>query len=303
MDKSINLNNFSPVSVVEWKEHISRGLKDGQNINDFKYLIGDCIEMDPFVGFDTHKSYVPLDTRIPKSCIRIPLSSNTNKIALQVLNFGIESILINIDQTVDFESLFNGIDLSAISLYLMVEDSMVKDDLNRYLSDRYVGISIDVHYIPSSSNTQIITLDWCDRWKEMKHTLTSFNVESNDHYIITTCKDEFLVQVAELRAVRKVWQNNANNTQCTLHQMVFIPLESVEDIHPLIPINYRIMSAYLGGADVIFFDYVEDIELIRLTANIHHILREESRFTIVKDPMVGSYVIEDICLKIESTLI
>ena len=302
MSNQLDLNNFAYQSIDDWKKIVSNDLKDGQTIADFQYLVGDCIKVDPFIGYDPDKAFEPADMQLPKSCIRIPSSSGTNAIALQVLNFGVDALCFAIDDTTDFDILFQDIDLAAIALYVEVDSEKTQDRMTDYIARMYPASHTEIHFIKTNSYLLGEEKEWCERWNDIRDVLHRNAPKQGMHFYNLPCKDDFLVQIAELRALRRILGKKYLDNQGAFQLMVQIPLDSIDDIHPLIPINYRIMSAYLGGADVIFWTFDGDLELTRLIAKIHHILREESRFAAVSDPMTGSYLVEDISLKIESFL-
>jgi methylmalonyl-CoA mutase len=65
----------------------------------------------------------------------------------------------------------------------------------------------------------------------------------------------------------------------------FLPQEMVSH-------TFRAMAAVLGGCDSLTISSATDALTCRLTRNISHILREESFFDKVSDPLAGAYALD-----------
>ena len=303
--KNIDFDKFLNSSKEDWREFVAKSLKDGHDITSLSTPITDGITFDPFVGFDEIGIVQPLDTPKSKSCITIPNSANANTQALEVLGMGVESLILCLKGSTDFNTIFDKIDLSIIDCFLLYEDNVAGEELENlqaYLVTHYAAPIPQVKILQTTENNgynRIISTELDKRWDAIGKTLAQFKNEGKQCTIHIKCMDDLLTQISELRAIRKFWvDKNTESRADDLTIILDVSMDSVDDIHPLIPINYRVMSAYLGGADIINTYFGGDVDLVRLTINIHHIMREESHMSDVDDPMAGSFAVEQLTDKI-----
>ena len=62
------------------------------------------------------------------------------------------------------------------------------------------------------------------------------------------------------------------------------------------------MSAILGGCDALTLEPEDDqARSIRVARNVSNVLREESHFAKVADPLAGAYFVESLSLQLADT--
>ncbi len=134
---------------------------------------------------------------------------------------------------------------------------------------------------------------------------------SNIHFH-TSIGENFIVEIAKLRAFRSLWDKlkalllPSNSIYTTFHSEL-IPIKSAvkNENDEMIITTIQFTAAILGNSDFIKInsrtsspDPVAEEFYQRVRLNIAHILREESFMDKVMDPLAGSYLIETITSKI-----
>jgi len=280
---------FEKPTHEEWLEKINKDLKDKKAIEDLDYVV-DNIKFSNFILNNGSTQIQPLEGFLSKSTIMC-FGDNTedkNKNALQSLEWGVESLAFEVSSDEDMVQLFDGIYLNMVDVlcYLDKKTDNVKD-YNLRGKNIYILEKESPSYLCLNEEETIT-----ERIQKFKKHIDSTEVETL--FLDVYLKEEFLPQIAELRAIRRLWALVKN--QGKLHVITHIPNRVIknEDIHPLIVCNYLIMSARIGMADFVMgLPYNSDPELTRLSINIQHVLTEESRFSEVLDPTAGSYLIEE----------
>ncbi len=127
----------------------------------------------------------------------------------------------------------------------------------------------------------------------------------------TVLSNNFLVEIAHLRAFHLIWKNylKAFNAP-TFDAALLVGFDQhclLEDRDTnLIQLTTMVMSAVLGGANVVLTiprpleQGQHDAEAIRLSINIQMMLKMESYFDKVADPYAGSYFVEKLTQKLGS---
>lgn len=109
---------------------------------------------------------------------------------------------------------------------------------------------------------------------------------------------DFFLEIAKLRALRHAW-NQMTGNKTPLHIHTCSPPWSPEAYEPhanLLKATTAAMSAILGGADSITIDpeTTDHAMKRRVARNVAILLREESRFAKVADPLAGAYFIDSL---------
>lgn len=286
-------DEFHKVSEEEWKSKIDLDLKGKKNAADFAYDVEGDYFVDPFI---TSVAQQELFTNFApsKSCIKIQSldTSIANVQAKKYLNYGVSALIFTIDEATDYSVLFNEIYVELIDVFLLVagNQSIAIANWDKYLQDNPSAHSIIL------LNNQVNKLSADLTFKNRLTSFTSFlskHKNGQKAIIMLEMKNDFLAQVAELRAMRSIWQNNDLKSEDLLI-ISTLAEEAIgqSEVNPLIVANYMMMSAYFGMANFVCGFSDQDEELARLSVNIHHIFREENLITQVQDPTNGSYIIE-----------
>lgn len=117
------------------------------------------------------------------------------------------------------------------------------------------------------------------------------------------CDENILVNIAKLRSIRMLWYQlsqafeiqNYSPTDLQIHCLTGHRIaEKFQPHGNMIRNTYQVISAITGGAnEITVVDGEEEHSMIeRVALNVTNILKEESHFGKVADPLAGSYVIE-----------
>jgi methylmalonyl-CoA mutase len=128
--------------------------------------------------------------------------------------------------------------------------------------------------------------------------------------IRTEIGTDFFLEIARLRALRLVW-NKLSERPYDLHLHVCSSPWTPEAYAPhanMLKATTAAMAAILGGADSLTVDPESPEQPMqrRVARNVSILLREESRFAKVADPLAGAYFVDrlthDLAEKIEAAI-
>ena len=286
------LQKFDKVSRQEWIAKANIDLKGKVAADELVYHVEEGISFSPFI---TDKDVFLTDSLVgPKTKTGIKVLAGSeieaNKKALKMLNLGAEVLAFNTKSDVDLSALFDGIYLEMIIIILYCDDvDTVNKKVNRFLKENYEGKSTQIVLMSASDGVNLRYDDsFTHRMQKVSQLLKNREDEDN-FFLIIELKKDFLAQIAELRAIRKM----ADGASIYIVALISTASFDGSDIHPLIISNYLLMSAYMGMADYVFgVPYEGDEEIARLCLHIQNILKEESGLNFVVDPTAGSYIIE-----------
>lgn len=306
---TVNFHEFYTQSKEDWIAKASQDLKGKIDAN-FLYCVEENFYISSFQTQNVAIKRAPIMGPMTKSGVIIPSSPLSNSIALRLLDKGAEAIFFDVTKDTNYDVLFEGIYLDMITVILSSAHDIDELKLNEYISKNYkdkeVYIIIKNQKNSISHKTIVLTLNHTDSFKIRMSNVTSFvnSVVSSGNYkkviIEVSLKKDFLAQVAELRAMRIIWSRIIDKNKLTFYPLTImtnldIMGDNINEVHPLIKVNYLLMSAYLGMSDVAFgLPCIGDLELSRLCLNIHHMFKEESFLAQVSDPTCGSYAIESL---------
>lgn len=290
--------SFKKTDLSEWLQKAEKDLKGKKSIEELHYQVDDLA----FSSFITESEAVKPRPIIRPSALSAVLcaegdAQQKNKNALKALEYGVQSVAWVISDSDAPEVLFKDIFLDMIDVLCYVDNPSGSLKLKPTADRDYRGQPVKMHVIDRSDRNQYIRLDhtmtFTERILYFKKSLQERQNTQQTFYTDIDLKQDFLPQIAELRALRRIWEKENQSSELVIS--AYIPLDYFKntEIHPLIICNYLIMSGKMGMADyVMSLPFGENDELARLSLNIQHILDEESRFSEVADPTAGSYIIE-----------
>lgn len=285
---------FKKSNQQEWIAKANADLKGKVEAENLRYSIEDGLSISPFLTHNEVDQKTSIDG--PKTMAGIQITFENTKEAnikaKEMLNNAAEVLAFDVSKNTNFSELLDGIFIDMITLILYTYDeASVRSLVSEYLSNKYANKKTNV-IIVSPENTVYLGVN--TSFKERINNVRNYVAkELNDYLIIVDLKKDFLVQISELRAIRRL--SDMKNRKVFIVAMTTKDAFENTDIHPLIITNYLLMSAYLGMCDAAFgIPYDNDRELARLSLNIHNVLKEESAFNFVTDPTAGAYVIEKI---------
>ncbi len=284
---------FDKPTHDEWLDKIKKDLRGTKTLEEMNYSV-ENLSFSNFPDVATLSHPQPLVHASSKSCgvCTGATSSTKNALALQFLGLGVEALAFDLSENDDAQLLFKDIYLDMVDVMCFAQDDT---DLKKFQSMYINDDKHNIHFINKSAQNQYLLLNehtsFEERIKAYKNFISPKECESI--FVNIPLKSEFLPQIAELRALRRIWNNANKSGKLTI--ISEIPQISItqSEVHPLIIYNYLIMSARMGMVDYILNPPIDSSgDLARLTLNINHILTEESRFAEVSDPTAGSYMIE-----------
>jgi len=254
------------------------------------------------------------------NCPRVTVNNPTkaNIEALEHLGQGADGIFFELEDTVDFSILLKSIDWSICSLHFVAKKNMegIASDLSDYLekikgpatgglfgtlpasplpthgSFRFSGQLLSSS--PDSVANALITA--------RKQLGNRFQTHAGDVAFSVEIGSDFFVESSKLRALRVVWKRLLQETQATfqplcIHAWARTWTHQAYDPHGnLLKATTSAMAAILGGCDAITIDAEDNQQatMSRVARNVAIILREESHFSKVADPLAGSYLVDDL---------
>lgn len=116
------------------------------------------------------------------------------------------------------------------------------------------------------------------------------------------CDENFFINVAKLKAMRMLWYQVSQSFEISGHSPSHLHIhcrsgapvdEKYEPRGNMIKNTFQAMSAVLGGCNALTINPGENGSMTdRVALNVSNILKEESHFDKVRDPLAGSYAVE-----------
>ena len=332
-------NAFKPASLEDWEAAASRELNGAKPMEELVHQARDWAIL-PYYNRKTSLSYAPLlkvseneflGARAWHNCPRLIVeeAKETNQKALEYLREGADGILFEINDETNFEILLNDIEWQFCSLNFLVKKN--QDAIASALLDFIAVKKISHNHIHGAffgdiAPSRQIQSHFRLVGYQMKSAASPVNeiVNGFNSMLASTKGDfhgkaglvafsvgvgtDFFLEVAKLRAIRMLW-NRFLAAKSKVNTPLFIHAHSMrwtdKNYQPhgnMLKGANAAMAAILGGCDALTIDPEDDDQamMIRVARNISNILREESHFSKVADPMAGSYFIEDLTEQLTS---
>ena len=337
-------SEFSPSSISDWKNKFLNDIKEStfesyiwQNENGF--------DIEPFYNSESlSHSYLPAFTHSNWDVCVNSSSSDSKALNSELLNQlarGANSISINCSN-INLIQALDGILLNYIQSTFYI-DNQSANPLFNYLSDHYNLNELNISILPIIFNNENDLKNWANNKSlfngfdgiktigvnlylshnqnclayyeialifsalvEQLEFLSKKDKISNSKIVIKTgVNSDYFIQIAKLRAIRRLWNNlkivyNCNND---IHLIVETTLtnKSISDSYNnLIRSTIESMAAIAGGCNELIvseFDTLNPTDKIlseRLAVNQQLILKDESYFDKIADVSCGSFYIESI---------
>ena len=337
-------SEFSPSSISDWKNKFLNDIKEStfesyiwQNENGF--------DIEPFYNSESlSHSYLPAFTHSNWDVCVNSSSSDSKALNSELLNQlarGANSISINCSN-INLIQALDGILLNYIQSTFYI-DNQSANPLFNYLSDHYNLNELNISILPIIFNNENDLKNWANNKSlfngfegiktigvnlylshnqnclayyeialifsalvEQLEFISKKDKISNSKIVIKTgVNSDYFIQIAKLRAIRRLWNNlkivyNCNND---IHLIVETTLtnKSISDSYNnLIRSTIESMAAIAGGCNELIvseFDSLNPTDKIlseRLAVNQQLILKDESYFDKIADVSCGSFYIETI---------
>ncbi len=337
-------SEFSSSSISDWKNKFLNDIKEStfesyiwQNENGF--------DIEPFYNSESlSHSYLPAFTHSNWDVCVNSSSSDSKTLNSELLNQlarGANSISINCSN-INLIQALDGILLNYIQSTFYI-DNQSASSLFNYLSDHYNLNELNISILPIIFNNENDLKNWsnnkslfngfdgiktigvnlylihnqnCLAYYEIALIFSALVEQlefiskkeqiSNSKIVIKTgVNSDYFIQIAKLRAIRRLWNNlkivyNCNND---IHLIVETTLtnKSISDSYNnLIRSTIESMAAIAGGCNELIvseFDSLNPTDKIlseRLAVNQQLILKDESYFDKIADVSCGSFYLESI---------
>ena len=337
-------SEFSSSSISDWKKKFLNDIKEStfesyiwQNENGF--------DIEPFYNSESlSHTYLPAFTHSNWDVCVSSSSSDSKALNSELLNQlarGANSISINCSN-INLIQALDGILLNYIQSTFYI-DNQSANPLFNYLSDHYNLNELNISILPIIFNNENDLKNWANNKSlfngfdgiktigvnlylshnqnclayyeialifsalvEQLEFLSKKEQISNSKIVIKTgVNSDYFIQIAKLRAIRRLWNNlkivyNCNND---IHLIVETTLtnKSISDSYNnLIRSTIESMAAIAGGCNELIvseFDTLNPTDKIlseRLAVNQQLILKDESYFDKIADVSCGSFYIESI---------
>jgi methylmalonyl-CoA mutase len=326
--------DFSETSVETWKSQIIKELKDDAARIEFTDEIEEiCLDItatsqkDNSVAIDNPTN----DWNI--SCSIVVADEKTaNQLALTSLNQGSNELIFNLLKSeIDWTNLFNGIEVQYIHTRLKFSNSsQLQSFLASDFSSKLEYFSFDIDAFDSNFESyesslkslksyKVVSVNGFElqqigatTWQEIgvilstAHELLNRGFSSKQLSFSIGIGSNYFLEIAKLRALRYLWKQitAAYGTDETMEIVSHVGWsnKSLKDQHTnLLRQTTEGMTAAAGGSDSIVIHAYDELSTDgssdfahRMAANISNLLKEESYFNKVQDPLRGSHIVENL---------
>lgn len=311
-----------------WREKIISELKENKDRIFYKNEI-EQIELD--ITSKTSYSFDYLDKRKSnewKNCFKIEVKDEiqSNQICLEALMQGANSLYFEINgSNTDWKELFKDIQFEYINSRIFFSDRNELNTFNQYIQEKKIK-NIEVIIDPllkgfEKNDGRSVLLNGfelqqigANTWQEIGILLSTFHeILLNDgmkfHFHLGIGQNYFL-EIAKIRSLKWLC-----HYLCEIYKIspdihfsaeIGFTNKSVKDPYTnLLRQTTEAMAAISGGVSELIIRPYDDLSengqndfSRRMALNISNILKEESYFDFVKDPLKGSNIIESLTEKI-----
>lgn len=322
-------DNFPPADATAWEKAAREEL---QGEDPWKKLTRSHqgISIRPIYwpnessGNDFKLNAAQGSTRGPRTwynCPRVTVSdpAEANAAALEHLQQGADGIFFELGEPVNISRLLKNIEWPFCALNFLVKDHEAahQEAMLEHLGKQkgptlgiWYGASANVrpshpsfrfagHTIASPGTPDEIAAAIGNVLQQLGPSFKSHVAEVGFRIDVGT---DFFVEAAKLRAIRAAWrlvlrQLGAPETHLLIHACS--PAWTTEAYQPhgnMLKATTAAMASVLGGCDLLTLDAEDSIHamMLRVARNVSHILREESHFSKVADPLAGAYLVESL---------
>ena len=333
-------SEFSPVSAEQWKQQIERDLK-GEPYDELVWRNDNGFDLQPFytkedLTAEYHPAFSHTTWRMAAEIHEG--SSAANSGLLKQLRHGADAIWTRFEKGVT-QTALKGVDLDLVSLSFSCEADGI-GDLSEFISSRKVDAPSTTIF-PGPASTKEELSRWISsaaghgspvNWMSVPSSgwshagaipayevalafafLTELSDASKGRKprtvsIRTAVDSDFFVQIAKLRAIRRLWELLKQDLwmDCDLFVQCETALVNKSALDPhtnLLRTTVESAAAILGGCNELL---VRPYDLYngssdtgrRLALNQHHILSKECYLDRIADAGAGSYYIETLTDKL-----
>lgn len=296
--------NFKPHSKEEWLALAARELSEGISLDDL-IIKNDYFQHNGFPFPDQ----VYFNGRIVSDewSITAEISEPDNKTLLNSLNNGAESIYFKLNNVVDYNLVFENIHFDYIKTVVAYESENQLKIFYDYLNQNYSNFNFRNSIFPILQPAEIpIDGSTAHIAASFKYIIAQIEKGQNSFLIQNNTGSDFYNEIARLRAMRIIFANISKACNVDASMKIYSRMDSLNgDFNQnLIKWTFMTISAILGGSDFISIKpwNTNNHNEARLAQNIQHLLKHESYLQYFKDPMAGSYFIENVTNQLVSKI-
>ena len=332
--------DFTETSTETWKAQILKELKDDAVKIEFTDKIEEIsLDITKASEKDFNSEVINESNNWNVSAfIEVNDEKSANKLALKNLNQGYNELIFNLKPIeIDWVLLLNDIEVEYIHTRLQFTNTT---QLSSFLSSSYVAkiqyFSFETdplssvfatleNEIKSLTSNRVVSINGFDfqqigatTWQEIGvilstgHELLNRGFLPNQLSLSIGIGSNYFLEIAKIRALRYLWGQitAAYDSKSSIEIVAHIGWsnKSLKDQHTnLLRQTTEAMSAAAGGSDsIVVHPYDQNSKdgssdfSYRMAANISNLLKEESYFDKVHDPLKGSHIIENLTELIRS---
>ena len=293
-------SSFQPHTKQTWLDAVRKELPDGKTLADL-FIHTDVYDHD---GFSWPGPQNQVRGTIPANEWKILAHCSGNSACLSALENGAEALwckpgvgdsIDDFTQGIKFEFIHSLFDVSQLSDGDKLQWHTALSDVTKN------GLLYWMSQSPADGEYQI--LEVLDTKKPSLFNLAAtiaqqWQDQQNGWVVVHHVGSDFYGEIAWARAIREVF--------CKLGESKGMPRQLIllgqlkadnhDDNQDLIRYSYSALSAVMGGYDFISgLPWGQGLDkYARLVQNIQHMMKHESKLHLFRDPMAGSYFIEEI---------
>jgi len=328
--------DFQPTHVSDWEKAATAELKGANPLNQLTWK-GHDLTIRPYYDQSSIGTPPPPLLPVTESgfrgartwyncpAVKVTDAKSANREALHLLQEGTDGIFFELKAAVKFEILLKDIDWTICSLSFEAPEhsAIVAEELHRYVMQHaptksalhgaffgnekmtfrnqttYCLEGYSFSYNPSPIHE--LTDGWLNilkkvLWKDNPKRLA----------IRVSLGPDFFLEMGKVRALRMINRRLVEAFKVEAPSLILSAhadawKEPAYDPHGAMLKNTTVaMAAILGGCDILTLEAEpsKDGMTNRVARNISNLLREESHFSRVADPVAGSYLVEDLTRQI-----
>ena len=326
--------DFSETSTEAWKNQILKELKDDASKIEFTDKIEEIsldITLPATDDFNSARSNSTNDWKA-SAFIEVNDEKTANKLALNCLNHGYNELIFKFNSNnIDWKLLLKDVLVEYIHTRLVFNKlEQLKSFLATSFASKIQYFSFEIDPLASSFETleneiktltsnRVVSINGFEiqqtgatTWQEIgiilstAHELLNRGFNPNQLSLSIGIGSNYFLEIAKIRALRYLWNqittayDTDNSVEIVAH--VGWTNKSLKDQHTnLLRQTTETMSAAAGGAEsIVVHPYDQHATqgssefAYRMAANISNLLKEESYFDKVEDPLKGSRIIENL---------
>jgi len=306
LSDTLDINkHFDKPTLTDWISKINTDLKGPKTAEEIQYLIEEGLSIDAiqaYTGDETRPAIQrPQSDQAIVAAHIDTRSSQANKQILDMLNAGLNAVILDIYPETDYTKVLDSVILDYIQLVMHSDDEVALDKGVSYFNSISADMSKVYH---PKHNRQLIHIPIQDKISDQISDLLSkvYSSDAEELLLIVDGQTNFLSEVAKHRAIHILIANLAKAQNKTInYKLVSHPKARQSEVHELIQSTYMALAATLGQADGLVA-VANDSKYQLNAVHISNLMSMEAHVDKVNDPAAGSDLIEKITDKIVQSL-